>query len=320
MHMHAAPPGPNQGQSARKIQSVLRISLIATLAYVAVTFIAGLRAHSLALLSEAGHNVSDFLALLLSFAAVYFQSRPADDLRTFGYQRAGVLAAFLNAATLVIISIWIGVEAIHRLSTPVTVQPRLMMIVAAAGMLMNGVIAGMLWGVARDVNLRSAFLHMAGDALSTAAVIVGGAAILFTGQNWIDPVLSLIIAALILWSSTGIVRETLNILLEGTPRGVNLTEIRREMESAAGVLNVHDLHIWNIGSQSRALACHVTIDDIPPSESAVILDQIKHILKDHFDICHSTIQFEHRNCEVVHGCVVPPEEMVGSSGEHGHHH
>ncbi|HEX8811975.1 MAG TPA: cation diffusion facilitator family transporter, partial [Terracidiphilus sp.] len=143
---------------------------------------------------------------------------------------------------------------------------------------------------------------------------------LFTGQNWIDPVLSLIIAALILWSSTGIVRETLNILLEGTPRGVNLTEIRREMESAAGVLNVHDLHIWNIGSQSRALACHVTIDDIPPSESAVILDQIKHILKDHFDICHSTIQFEHRNCEVVHGCVVPPEEMVGSSGEYGHHH
>jgi cobalt-zinc-cadmium efflux system protein len=320
MHMHAAPPGPKYAQSAGKIQSVLRISLIVTLAYVAVTFIAGLRAHSLALLSEAGHNVSDFLALLLSFAAVYFQSRPADDLRTFGYQRAGVLAAFLNAATLVVISIWIGIEAIHRLSAPVAVQPRLMMIVAAAGVVMNGIIAALLWGVARDVNLRSAFLHMAGDTLSTAAVIAGGAGILFTGKNWIDPVLSLIIAALILWSSAGIVRETLNILLEGTPRGVNLTEIRREMEAAGGVLNVHDLHIWNIGSQSRALACHVTIDDIPPSESAVILDQIKHILKDHFDICHSTIQFEHRNCEVVHGCVVPPEEMVGTSGEHGHHH
>lgn len=316
--MHAA-PSPGQAGSARRIQSVLRISLIATLVYVGVTLIAGLRAHSLALLSEAGHNVSDFLALLLSFAAVYFQTRPADDQRTFGYQRAGVLAAFLNAATLVVISIWIGIEAIHRISAPVPVQPRIMMIVAAAGMLMNGVIAGMLWGVARDVNLRSAFLHMAGDALSTAAVIVGGAAILFTGQNWIDPVLSLIIAALILGSSAGIVRETLNILLEGTPRGVNLTEIRREMEAAAGVLNVHDLHIWNIGSQSRALACHVTIDDIPPSESTVILDQIKHILKDHFDICHSTIQFEHRNCEVVHGCVVPPEEMTGAASG-GHHH
>ena len=320
MHMHAASSGPNQAPSTRKIQSVLRISLIATLAYVVLTFIAGLRANSLALLSEAGHNVSDFLALLLSFAAVYFQSRPADDLRTFGYQRAGVLAAFLNAATLVIIALWIGVEAIHRLSSPVTVQPRLMMIVAAAGMVMNGVIAGMLWGVARDVNLRSAFLHMAGDALSTAAVIIGGAAILFTGLNWIDPVLSLIIAALILWSSAGIVRETLNILLEGTPRGVNLTEIRKEMESISGVLNVHDLHVWNIGSQSRALASHVTIDDIPPSESTAILSKLNHVLKDHFDICHTTIQFENRNCEVVNGCVVPPEEMTGAAASGGHHH
>jgi cobalt-zinc-cadmium efflux system protein len=183
--------------------------------------VAGLRAHSLALLSEAGHNVSDFLALLLSFAAVYFQSRPADTSKTFGYQRAGVMAAFINAATLIVISIWIAIEAVHRLSAPVVVEPRLMMIVAAAGVLMNGVIAALLWGVARDVNLRSSFLHMAGDTLSTAAVIAGGLGILFTGQNWIDPVLSLFIAAFILWSSIGIVRETLNILLEGTPSGLS---------------------------------------------------------------------------------------------------
>src|SRR6201996_2846506 len=136
MHVHAAPAGPG----ASRTQSVLRISLIATLAYVVVTFIAGLRAHSLALLSEAGHNVSDFLALLLSFAAVYFQSRPADDQRTFGYQRAGVLAAFVNAVTLVVISIWIAIEAIHRIAAPVQVQPKLMMYVAAAGVLMNGTV------------------------------------------------------------------------------------------------------------------------------------------------------------------------------------
>jgi cobalt-zinc-cadmium efflux system protein len=312
MHVHA--PANN------RTQSVLRVSLVLTLAYVAVTFVAGLRAHSLALLSEAGHNVSDFLALLLSFAAVYFQSRPADDLRTFGYQRAGVLAAFLNAATLVVISLWIAVEAIHRLSAPVAVQPKLMMYVAAAGVLMNGVIAALLWGVARDVNLRSAFLHMAGDTLSTAAVIAGGAGILFTHQNWIDPVLSLIIAALILWSSVGIVRETLNILLEGTPRGLNLTEIRAQMAAVEGVLNVHDLHCWNIGSQSRALACHVTIEDIPLSASQDIRGQINHLLKDHFDICHTTIQFENESCEVLEGCVVPPEEMVGTESGHGHHH
>ena len=231
MHVHAA--AATAGTS--RTQSVLRFSLVATLAYVVVTFVAGLRAHSLALLSESGHNVSDFLALLLSFVAVYFQTRPATHSKTFGYQRAGVLAAFVNAATLIVISIWIAIEAIHRLSAPVAVQPKLMMIVAAAGVLMNGVIAALLWGVARDVNMRSAFLHMAGDTLSTAAVIAGGAGILFTGRNWIDPVLSLLIAALILWTSFDIVRETLNILLEGTPRGVSLNEIRAGMEDVEGV-------------------------------------------------------------------------------------
>jgi len=313
MHVHAAPaPG------ASRTQSVLRFSLVATLVYVAVTFIFGLRAHSLALLSEAGHNASDFLALLLSFAAVYFQTRPADDSRTFGYQRAGVLAAFVNAVTLVVISIWIGIEAIHRLSAPVAVQPELMMWVAAAGVLMNGVIAALLWGVAHDVNLRSAFIHMAGDTLSTAAVIAGGAAILFTGQTWIDPVLSLVIAALILWSSIDIVRETLNILLEGTPRGVELNHIRAGMESVEGVMNVHDLHVWSLGSQSNALACHVTISDIPPSESACILVKLNHVLRDHFNIHHSTIQFEHEGCGDLQGCVVPIEDM-SSPAAHSHH-
>jgi len=318
MHLHAA-PASSPAEGTGRTQTVLRISLVATLAYVVVTFVAGLRAHSLALLSESGHNVSDFLALLLSFAAVYFQTRPADDARTFGYQRAGVLAAFINAGTLILISIWIGIEAIHRLYTPVAVQPRLMMYVAAAGVIMNGAIAALLWGVARDVNLRSAFIHMAGDTLSTAAVIAGGAGILLTGRNWIDPVLSLVIAALILWSSAGIVRETLNILLEGTPRNVDLSHIRAGMEGVSGVLNVHDLHCWSLGSQSRALACHVTINDIPPSESAAILARLRHVLKDHFNICHTTIQFEHENCEVIEGCVVPMEEMA-SSADPGHHH
>ena len=316
MHMHAAA----SSAGAKRTKTVLRISLVATLAYVLVTFVAGMRAHSLALLSEAGHNVSDFLALLLSFAAVYFQTRPVSDSKTFGYQRAGVLAAFINAATLIAISVWIGIEAVHRLSAPVAVQPRLMMVVAAAGVLMNGAIAALLWGVARDVNMRSAFLHMAGDTLSTAAVIAGGAGILFTGQNWIDPVLSLLIAALILWSSIGIVRETLNILLEGTPRGVSLPEIRSGMEAVEGVINVHDLHVWSLGSQSRALACHVTIADIPPSESACILLNLNHVLKSHFHISHTTIQFEHTGCVELEGCVVPIEEMAAPERAHHHGH
>jgi len=315
MHVHTAPGG----KGASRTQSVLRFSLAATLAYVAVTFVAGLRAHSLALLSEAGHNLSDFLALLLSFAAVHFQSRPADQARTFGYQRTGVLAAFINAATLIVIALWIGVEAVHRLQYPVTVQPRLMMIVAAAGVLMNGAIAGLLWGVARDVNLRSAFLHMAGDTLSTAAVIAGGAGILLTGQNWIDPALSLVIAALILWSSAGIVRETLNILLEGTPRGVSLVEIRETLERIEGVEDVHDLHVWSLGSNSHALASHVTIADIPPSESNLILDQINVVLRERFRIHHTTLQFEHVVCETAHGCLISVEEPEAHH-HHGHPH
>jgi cobalt-zinc-cadmium efflux system protein len=314
MHVHAAP----SGSGAERTQSVLRFSMAATFAYVVVTFVAGLRAHSLALISEAGHNASDFLALLLSFVAVYFQTRPAGPSKTFGYQRAGVLAAFVNAATLIVISVWIAIEAVHRLYAPVAVQPRLMMMVAVAGVLMNGVIALLLWGVARDVNLRSAFLHMAGDTLSTAAVIAGGAGILLTGRNWIDPALSLLIAALILWTSLGIVRESLNILLEGTPRGVSLAEIRAAMESVEGAVNVHDLHIWSLGSNSSALACHVTIADIPPSESACILLRLNHLLHERFHICHTTIQFEHTGCPELEGCVVPMEEMTGS--QNGHHH
>ena len=307
------------GPGAKRTQTVLRFSLVATLVYVVVTFAAGLRAQSLALLSESGHNVSDFLALLLSFVAVYFQSRPADSSKTFGYQRAGVLAAFINAGTLIVISLWIGAEAVHRRSAPVAVQPKLMMIVAAAGVVMNGVIAALLWGVARDVNLRSAFLHMAGDTLSTAAVIAGGAGILLTGRSWIDPVLSLLIAALILWTSVGIVRETLNILLEGTPHGVSLVEIRSGMETVEGVVNVHDLHVWSLGSHSSALACHVTIADIPPSECACILLKLNHVLHDQFHISHTTIQFEHIGCEELEGCVVPIEELTSSSHQ-GHVH
>jgi cobalt-zinc-cadmium efflux system protein len=311
MHVHTAP--------TTKMQTVLRLSLVATLGYVALTLLAGLRAHSLALISEAGHNASDALALLLSFVAVHFQARPATDRKTFGYHRAGVLAAFLNALTLIGISIWVGFEAIQRFAEPVHVQPRIMMVVAAAGVVMNGVIAGMLWRCSGDVNLRSAFIHMLGDTLSTAAVIIGGAAILFTGMTWIDPALSLVIAVLILWSSIAIVKETLNILLEGTPRGLSLSQIRSTLEEIEGVEDVHDLHVWSLGSQTHALASHVTIADIPPSESACILEKLNHLLHEHFHISHTTIQFEHIGCGAMEGCVVPPEDMAGGL-EHAHHH
>ena len=314
MHMVASPNG--------KMQRVLQISMALTLAYVIATFYFGLRAHSLALISEAGHNVSDLLAIALSFVAVYFQARPATDQKTFGYQRAGVLAAFVNACTLVVLSAWIAIAAIHRIGAPVAVQPKVMMYVAAAGVLMNGTVATLLWRFSGDVNIRSVFLHMLGDTLSTAAVIAGGAAILFTGMTWIDPVLSILIAGMILWSSVGIIRETLNILLEGTPRNLQLGEIRLAMASVDGVLNVHDLHVWSLGSQSHALASHVTIAEMPMSECSSILDGINCALRDRFHISHTTIQFETTDCETTHGCSAPPElEVVGVHvHSHGHDH
>ena len=307
--------------SNRKMQRVLQISMALTAAYVVATFYFGVRAHSLALISEAGHNVSDLLAILLSFAAVYFQTRPATDQKTFGYQRAGVLAAFVNALTLIVLAVWIGLSAIHRLYTPVAVQPRLMMYVAAAGVLMNGAIATLLWRFSGDVNIRSVFLHMLGDTLSTAAVIAGGAAILFTGIMWIDPVLSLIIAGMIVWSSITIVRETLNILLEGTPSAVSLAHVRNAIGAVPGVLDVHDLHVWSLGSSSHALASHVTIAEMPVSECSSILDAINCALRDRFHITHPTIQFEIRGCETTHGCSAPPPlEAVGAHDHHHHHH
>ncbi len=301
------------------MKRILKFSLGLTLLYILATLFFGMRAHSLALLSEAGHNVSDFLALLLSFVAVYLQGRPATDQKTFGYQRAGVLAAFVNALTLVVLAGWIAVAAIHRFASPVTVQPRLMMAVAAAGVLMNGAIAALLWKFSGDVNIRSVFLHMLGDTLSTAAVILGSLGILLTGYQWIDPLLSLIIAGMILWSSAGIVRETLHILLEGTPRNLRLADIRAAMEKVPGVINVHDLHVWSLGSQSHALASHIQVSDMDLSQSESLLDSVNHQLRSHFGIHHTTIQVEVTDCITVGDCCSPPEPEVIDGHSHHHH-
>ena len=301
-------PGSSAGAS-----KVLRISLFVTLAYIVLLLIAGIRAHSLALLSEAGHNLSDFLALLLSLVAVYLQSRPPSATKTYGYHRAGVLAALINAASLVVLSFFIFYEAFRRVQHPEPVHAGLMMWVAAGGVLMNGIIAILLYRSGGDINIRSALLHEVGDTLSTAAVIAGGWAILATGQYWIDSALSFGIGALILWSSIGILRETMNILLEGTPRGLKLDRLETAIRKVEGVNDVHDLHVWSIGSESHALSCHIAIADIPPSASERILRDVKEVLQHDFRVVHTTIQFEHVECEVAHGCVLPMSEAQ-------HHH
>jgi cobalt-zinc-cadmium efflux system protein len=229
------------------------------------------------------------------------------------------LAALVNAISLVAVAVFIFYEAFRRFQQPEHVQASVMMWVAATGVVMNGVIALLLYrsaGNSRgDVNIRSALLHEVGDTLSTAAVIAGGWAILVTGNYWIDSALSFGIGALILWSGFGIVRETLNILLEGTPRGVKLELVETTIRSINGVNDVHDLHVWCIGSETRALSCHISIEDIPPSASERILRDVKDQLHHQFQIDHTTIQFEHVECEVAHGCVMP----VGEAAGHHHH-
>jgi cobalt-zinc-cadmium efflux system protein len=302
---------------------VLRISLAVTALYIVLLVVAGIRAHSLALLSEAGHNLSDFLALLLSLVAVYLESRPPSATKTYGYRRAGVLAALVNSLSLVVVSGFIFYEAFQRLKHPEPVAAGLMIWVAAAGVVMNGAIALLLWRSGRDVNVRSALLHEVGDTISTAAVIVGGWAIMATGQYWIDPALSIGIGAAILYSSFGILRETLNILLEGTPRGMNLDEVETAVRSIPGVSDVHDLHLWSIGSENHALSAHVKIADMATSESDVILRAINEKLGQSFGIRHTTIQLEHVVCETAHACVIAveaePHDHVPSDHVHPEH-
>jgi cobalt-zinc-cadmium efflux system protein len=282
---------------------------------VVVEAVAGIKAGSLALLSDAGHNFTDALALLLAWFGCYLQSKPADEVKTYGYHRAGVLAAFVNALTLVALSAWIFWESWHRLRHPEPVQENIMIAVAALGLAVNAGIMWLLGPASRsDINVRSAFVHMMGDALGSVAIIIGAIVIRITGWQLVDPVLSILIGALIVWTAWDIIKESLNILLEGLPRGLRLASMVDSMRSVEGVLDVHDLHIWSLGSHTHALSCHILIADVPVSESNIILGRINHVLCDRFHIRHTTVQFEHVGCALSeNGCVIP-------AGEHAPHH
>jgi cobalt-zinc-cadmium efflux system protein len=294
----------------------LKWSLAATALFVAIEAAAGVQAGSLALLSDAGHNFTDALALLLAWFGAWVQSKPADSVKTFGYHRAGVLCAFVNALTLVALSFWIFWESYERLLQPKAVNENLMMWIAGVGLLLNG---GIMWGLRtarhHDINVRSAFLHMLGDALGSIAIIAGAVAIRYTGWLQIDPILSIIIAGLIIWTAWDIIRDSLNILLEGLPRGMDLRNVIETMRGVEGVLDVHDLHIWSLGSNAHALSCHALIEDLPPSESDAILRRLNEMLGNRFHIHHTTIQFENVSCPISgNGCVIP----VGKPHRHEH--
>jgi cobalt-zinc-cadmium efflux system protein len=282
---------------------ILRLSLVATLAFTVIEVYAGFRSGSLALLSDAGHNFTDALALLLAAVALYLQEKPANQVKTYGYQRAGVIAAFLNASTLIVISIFIFWEAANRIVRPQPVNDRVMIWVAAAALILNGVIMLALHrGQKGDLNIRAAFIHMLGDAVGATAIIAGAVVMRFTGWSYIDPALSIGLGLLIIYTAWDIIRESLNILLEGLPRGLELANVTAAMVGIEGVLDVHDCHIWSLGSSTHALSSHVLIEDMPPSASERILKRINEVLCG-FHIHHTTIQFEHVPCVLSdNGC------------------
>ncbi len=302
-------------------------SFAATSAFVIFEFMEGTRSHSLALISDAGHNLTDALSLLLAWFAVYTQRKPADESRTFGYHRAGVLAAFVNALSLVAFSGWVLYECWLRILRPQTVNESAMLWVAGAAVVLNGsIMIGLHKDAAHDLNTKGAYVHMLGDLLGSGAIVVGALIIRYTGWQQIDPLLSAVIAVLVVWTAWDVIRESLNILLEGRPRGLDLQEVSQRMREVEGVLDVHDLHVWSLGSSTSALSSHVLIDDMPPSQSDDILRRLNTVLGNRFHLHHTTIQFEHVNCVISDtGCVIPHDchslhAHDGHSHDHDHHH
>ena len=289
----------------------LRLGLVLTLAVLLIEFAGGLFSHSLALLSDAGHVLTDVFALGLAWFAVEQSKRPADQRRTYGYQRVSILAALLNAITLIVIVLAIAIEAVRRLMDPAPVQGGLVIATALVAIAINAFVILTLRGDGDNLNLRAAMLHLTGDVAASVGVVIAGAVILLTGWLPIDPLLSLAIAALIAYGAWGIVRETVNLLLEGTPREVDLAAVRTEITGTKLVTGVHDLHVWALSSDELALSCHIVIDDTSLGDAEHVVRDLESKLCDRFAIGHTTIQVE--SCH-------PCGEINHGAGEHNHPH
>jgi cobalt-zinc-cadmium efflux system protein len=277
---------------------LLRIALVATAAVAVLEVVGGIVAHSLALVSDAAHVAMDVVALGIALAAAVQAKRPANSRQTYGFARYEILAALANAALLTAVTILIAVEAVHRFFQPSLPASGIMIGVASIGLIVNVAVGLML---AREqhanLNLRAAVLHIAGDALGAVAVIIGGVLIALTRATWIDPLLSLLVAGIIVAGVVGIVREATEVLLESAPGHVDVPSVRGRIREVDGVVDVHDLHVWTIGSGSHALSAHVLLDDRKLSEASVILRSIDSAMRDDFDITHVTVQFECESCE-----------------------
>lgn len=287
---------PNHGHShanRRHPSSVtrLKISLAVTTLYMIAEAVGGYMANSLALIADAGHMLTDVGALALTLTAIWFASKPADSNKTYGYYRLEILAAFVNGIALALISIFVIIEAFKRLSVAEDVRGLEMTLVACGGLTVNIFSAFLLSGGNKsDLNMRSAWLHVVGDALGSVAAISAGLGILFFGWTWADAVSSVIISVIIIWGSWNIVKESVHVLLEGTPSHINIAAVEQAILATDGVTGVHDLHVWSIASGIDALSAHVRHGNATSSHE--VLRSLRNALHEEFGIDHLTIQTE----------------------------
>lgn len=276
----------------------LALSLALTAAFVVIEIFAGIFGNSLALLTDAAHNFTDVIALGLSWYALRIAAKPAHAGKTFGYHRVGILVALVNSTTLVLISLGIFYEAYHRLISPPEVNAPILIGVGMIAFLVN---AGTAWlvqkGSEHDLNLRSAFLHLVGDVLSTLGAVIAGIVIYFTDWNWLDPLVSVLIGVLILWNAWGILRQTIHILLESSPEDMNVDSLLTDIRKVDGVLEVHDLHVWSINESVRLLSAHIVTQDISISAGATVQNKINELLFHQYNVQHATLQLECEGCE-----------------------
>ncbi len=296
----------------------LGLSILLTFAFVVGEGIAGYLSHSLALISDAGHNLADALALIFSWYAIRVARRPSNARRTFGYHRVGILAALVNAVSLVVIAGLIFWEAINRFHSPEPVQSKPMIAVAIVAIVLNGAIS--MWlrrDAAHDINVRSAYLHMLGDAISALGVVVAGVVIAFTGNSMADPIVSILIGIFILWSSWGIFIESVDVLLEAAPKGMDMDLLEQSICEMPGVLNVHDLHVWTVASGIISCSCHIVVEEQSIRSGQGLIQSAAATLKQRFGVNHTTIQMEVEGCD--HGgtyCELRPTRESCSD----HHH
>jgi cobalt-zinc-cadmium efflux system protein len=304
MHVHDCSPGHSH-PTQQMTRGVLAGAVAATLVLVVAELLGGFVGHSISLVSDALHNLSDVPTLLISWVALNWAARPADQERTYGYQRAGVLAAFTNAILLVLVSLGLFYEAFERFLHPVAVHESWMIGVSLLALAINGGITLALVRSRRDLNLRSLLIHNFGDAISNIGILVGAVVIRITGAQWLDPLLGVMIAALVLWSTKSLLQEAGNVLLEGLPKGIRLESVARSILSIKGVQEVHDIHVWTIGTDMVALSCHARIPDMHMDESEKILQAVCVQLQQDFGISHITVQFERAGLPLEASYIMP---------------